>query len=455
MAQLLLELKGVSKRYSLRPERRLRDATAATLRELCGHSARQGLRDGEFWALSNINLHVYAGEVVGVIGHNGAGKSTLLNLVTQIILPTTGSISLFSDRICRIDQGGVLSAQETGRENIRLQLALYGVPVDETENEIAAIAAFADLQRQLDSPVATYSSGMRSRLGFAIYARLNPDLFLIDEGIGGGDQRFRERFRGFIENYCAEGGSMLFCMHDTNMIQTLCDRVMLLDGGQEVITADPTTAIDAYNSLAAQRGLPELPIRRRRGAINPAPEVTTANSSIPLAPPTSLLDIVDIRVVGADGHQLHAGEPAAIEIDCQLAEGGLSAVCMITISRGEITPLATVAGPTVSITCPGITLRCLIGSLALVPGEYQVRIRLFDTRLKRMIKLMDHSSCSTFRIYEPIKQCQPGQAGRGGLVFLSANWEFLGTSAASSAGQSMSAILRNQEEGMEGHGMES
>ena len=453
MAQLLLELKGVSKRYSLRPERRLRDATADTLRELCGRSARQGLRDGEFWALSNINLHVCAGEVVGVIGHNGAGKSTLLNLVSQIILPTTGSISVFSDRICRIDQGGVLSAQETGRENIRLQLALHGVPVDETENEIEAIAAFADLQRQLDAPVATYSTGMRSRLGFGIYARLHPDLFLIDEGIGGGDQRFRERFRGFIENYCAEGGSMIFCMHDTNMIQTLCDRVMLLDGGKAVITADPMTTIDAYNSLAAQRGLPALPIRRSRGATNHAPEATTANSSIPPTPSTSQLDIVDIRVIGADGDLLHAGEPAAIEIDCQLAKGSLTAACIITLSRGDIAPLATVQGPTVSITCPGVTLRCLIGSLALVPGEYQVRIRLFDTRLKRMINLMDHSSRSTFRI-EPMKQHQPDQTGRGGMVFLSANWEFRSTSAPPSAGQSQSTILCNQEEGKKGHDIE-
>ena len=453
MAQLLLELKGVSKRYSLRPERRLRDATADTLRELCGRSARQGLRDGEFWALSNINLHVCAGEVVGVIGHNGAGKSTLLNLVSQIILPTTGSISLFSDRICRIDQGGVLSAQETGRENIRLQLALHGIPVNETAKEIAAIAAFADLQRQLDAPVATYSTGMRSRLGFGIYARLHPDLFLIDEGIGGGDQRFRERFRGFIENYCAEGGSMLFCMHDTNMIQTLCDRVMLLDGGKAVITDDPMTTIDDYNSLAAQRGLPALPIRRSRNATNHTTEATSANSSIPPIPSTSQLDIVDIRVNGADGHLLHAGEPAAIEIDCQLAEGSLTAACIITLSRGEIAPLATVQGPTVSITCPGVTLRCLIGSLALVPGEYQVRIRLFDTRLKRMINLMDHSSRSTFRI-EPMKQHQPGQTGRGGMVFLSANWEFRSTSEPPSDGQSQSVILCNLEEGKKAHDIE-
>ena len=153
MTRTLLDVKQVSKRYSLRPQARLRDATADTLRELCGLPARQGLRDGEFWALENVDLRIDAGEVVGVIGHNGAGKSTLMNLVSGIILPTTGSIAMSTDKVCRIDQGGVLSTQETGRENIRMQLALYGVPVADTVAETEAIAAFADLHEQLDAPV--------------------------------------------------------------------------------------------------------------------------------------------------------------------------------------------------------------------------------------------------------------------------------------------------------------
>ena len=103
MTRTLLDVKQVSKRYSLRPQARLRDATADTLRELCGLPARQGLRDGEFWALENVDLRIDAGEVVGVIGHNGAGKSTLMNLVSGIILPTTGSIALSTDKVCRID----------------------------------------------------------------------------------------------------------------------------------------------------------------------------------------------------------------------------------------------------------------------------------------------------------------------------------------------------------------
>lgn len=418
MTRTLLDVKQVSKRYSLRPQARLRNATADTLRELCGLPARQGLRDGEFWALENVDLRIDAGEVVGVIGHNGAGKSTLMNLVSGIILPTTGSISLSTDKVCRIDQGGVLSTQETGRENIRMQLALYGVPVADTVAETEAIAAFADLHEQLDAPVGTYSAGMRSRLGFAIYARLHPDLFLVDEGLGGGDQRFRERFRGFIADYVASGGSMLFAMHDTNMIQTLCDRVLLLDGGRPVLTADATTAIDAYNRLAIERGLPPLPIRRpnriaRRG--QPAP---------PAAPAETQGSIVvdSIAVVGKDGGLPRSGKSAEVVFTVRTTQPLSDVVAAIQVSRGEIAPLATLPGDVVSIVPPGVTLRCKVRCLTLVPGEYDVRVSLYDSRSERRIGPTEGSGRAVFRV-GPAGGRRGDAAGRGGLLHLPAVWE--------------------------------
>ena len=418
MTRTLLDVKQVSKRYSLRPQARLRDATADTLRELCGLPARQGLRDGEFWALENVDLRIDAGEVVGVIGHNGAGKSTLMNLVSGIILPTTGSIAMSTDKVCRIDQGGVLSTQETGRENIRMQLALYGVPVADTVAETEAIAAFADLHEQLDAPVGTYSAGMRSRLGFAIYARLHPDLFLVDEGLGGGDQRFRERFRGFIADYVASGGSMLFAMHDTNMIQTLCDRVLLLDGGRPVLTADATTAIDAYNRLAIERGLPPLPIRRPNRIARrdqPAP---------PAAPAETQGSIVvdSIAVVGKDGGLPRSGKPAEVVFSIRTTQPLSDVVAAIQVSRGEIAPLATLPGDVVSIVPPGVTLRCRVRSLTLVPGEYDVQVSLYDSRTERRIGPTEGSGRAVFRV-GPAGGRRGEAAGRGGLLHLPAVWE--------------------------------
>lgn len=413
MPRTLLDVRRVSKRYSLRPQSRLRDATAATFRELCGLPARQGLRDGEFWALENVDLRIDAGEVVGVIGHNGAGKSTLLNLVSGIVLPTTGSISIHTDKVCRIDQGGVLSTQETGRENIRMQLALYGVPVADTVAETEAIAAFADLREQLDAPVATYSAGMRSRLGFAIYARLHPDLFLVDEGLGGGDQRFRERFRGFIADYVADGGSMLFTMHDTNMIQTLCDRVLLLDGGRPVLTADATTAIDAYNRLAIERGLPPLPIRRPKGIARSARADPESDEGI---------GIDSISLIPATGVAVHPGVRVQVVIAVRTTRRFDDIVPVIEVARGEIAPLATTVGPPVALESPGGTLRCTIRFLPLAAGEYDVRVGFLDRKRRCRIGPTDGSERMVLRV-EPTGGRSADVGGRRGLLHLPVVWE--------------------------------
>ena len=427
MARVLLELKGVSKRYGLRPERRLRDATADTLRELCGLPARQGLRAGEFWALEGVDLRVGEGEVVGVIGHNGAGKSTLMNLVTGIVLPTAGSITLHTRSVCRIDQTGVLSLLETGRENIRMQLAMHGVPAAETRDETEAIASFADLHRHLDSPVGTYSAGMRGRLGFAIYARLHPDLFLVDEGIGGGDHRFRERFRGFIEDYVADGGSMLFCMHDTNLIQTLCDRVLVLDGGRAVLTGEPREAIDAYNRIAAERGLAPIHPGRRRGERRGRSEPRAAADAAGPAERRAIR-VGNLRVETPGGGVPRSGERADVVFDFLTTGAMADVVPVVEIGCGEVSPLATIYGRPLGIAPPGATLRCRVECLALVAGEYDARVRLYDCRGKRFLDPADHSGHGRFRIESdddrPLRQVQ-----RGGMVHLPAAWETEGSAA--------------------------
>jgi len=404
MARMLVDMKQVSKRYSLHPQAGVRDATAAAL------------RDGDFWALRNVDLRVDAGEVVGVIGHNGAGKSTLLNLVSGIVPPTTGSISIHTDKVCRIDQGAGLSTQETGRENIRMQLALHGVPGADAEAETEAIADFADLHEQLDAPVGTYSTGMRSRLGFAIYARLQPDLLLVDDGLGGGDQRFRERVRGFITDYVAGGGSMLIAMHDTSMIRTLCDRVLLLDGGRPVLTADATTAIDAYNRLAIERGLPLLPTRRPKGA----PRAARPDSA-ELASDEGI-GIDSISLVSTNGVAVHPGMRVQVVIAVRTTRRFDDVVPLIEISRGEIAPLATTVGPPVALESPGGTLCFTISFLPLAAGEYDVRIGFFDQKHDRRIGPTDGSERMVLRV-EPAGGRSTHVGSRGGPLHLPVVWE--------------------------------
>lgn len=408
MSGPLLELTGVSKRFSRRTDRRLRYAFGDALRELRGLPPKDELRDGEFWALRDVDLRVDPGEAVGLIGHNGAGKSTLMQIAAGILLPTTGSVTVRSRDVCRIDSAGVVSPVETGRENILMQLALHRIPPAETEAEIEAIAAIADLGDRLDQEVGTYSTGMRGRLAFAIFARLRPELMLVDEGIGGGDRRFRDRFRGFLEDYLGEGGAMLFAMHDTNAITTLCDRVAVIEAGRVVTTADPATAIDAYNELAAQKGLPPMPKPRpvrHPGKPKDRPRTEEAEGDPGLA----------VKVARVGEAPLQPGRPVELVVTVTCQEPIADVRCIIEIGRGELFPLARLRRRLDALAAGVTTVRCTIAAWPLVAGRGELQVRLFQGESRRIIARSE-------TLVIQVGRTDDGRADNRAIVHVDAAW---------------------------------
>lgn len=414
MSRPLLELSGVSKRFSRRTDLRLRYAIADAAREFRRLPPRDELREGEFWAIRDVDLRVDAGEVVGVIGHNGAGKSTLMQVAAGILMPTTGTVTAWTRDICRIDQLGVISPFETGRENILMQLALHRVPSRETAAEIEAIGTIADLHDRLDDVVSNYSTGMRGRLGFAIYARLRPDLLLVDEGIGGGDRRFRDRFRGFIEEYVDEGGAMLFAMHDTNAITTLCDRVVLLEEGRVVLSSDPATAIDAYNELAARKGVPPLPQPRRHHheAQRRAREASAAAGG---SRPRPAADTLSVELSIMPGDPPRPGGRIEFEVAIRAAQPVANAGLALLAGRGDLFPLAKSDGPALAIAAGVTRLRCVVGQLPFFEGLYDVRAALIDRDARRPLAQSEPLA---------LKVSGSADAGtrKGAIVRLEASW---------------------------------
>ena len=221
------------------------------------------IREDEFWAIRDVSFSVHRGEVLGVIGHNGAGKSTLINLIAGLIRPTTGRISLHVNRVALMDHGGGLNSSLSGRENLRNQLSLHGCPSVMIPTKEEAIIEFAEIGAFIDAPVGTYSLGMRQRLAFSIFTQLDPDLFIVDEALNGGDLRFRQKFALFLKEYVGRGGSILLCSHELHAIQMLCPRSILLDHGKLISCGNTTEVIDEYHRMqsppAGNEPLPTKP----------------------------------------------------------------------------------------------------------------------------------------------------------------------------------------------------
>ena len=207
---------------------------------------RVALRPDEFWALQDINFEVRRGECLGLIGHNGAGKSTLLKILNGLIRPDAGRITMRGRIGAMIELGAGFNPILTGRENIFNQAALLGFTPEEVRQKFDEIVDFAEIEYALDMPLQNYSSGMRVRLGFAVFAHLEPDVLLIDEVLAVGDVGFRFKSLNKMSelmNRCA----VIFVTHTMPQVFRVCNELILLNHGRiEFKGADIALGVSRY-----------------------------------------------------------------------------------------------------------------------------------------------------------------------------------------------------------------
>lgn len=200
-----------------------------------------------FMALDGIDLTVYKGERLGIIGHNGAGKSTLLKLLSRVTGPTEGEIGLNGRISSMLEVGTGFNPELTGRENIYLNGAILGMTKAEVDKKIDQIIEFSECSKFIDTPVKRYSSGMYVKLAFAVAAHLDSEILVMDEVLAVGDMKFQQKCLGKMSDVSkGEGRTVLYVSHNMNTIRQLCNRCIVLDHGKIIFDGDVEEAIGIY-----------------------------------------------------------------------------------------------------------------------------------------------------------------------------------------------------------------
>jgi lipopolysaccharide transport system ATP-binding protein len=199
----------------------------------CSYQIRRGfMSHRKYQALRDVCFTLYKGETLGLIGRNGAGKSTLLRLIAGIILPDAGRIIFHgSSTISLLTLQLGFSPELSGRDNAIMGALLMGYSRQEAQQRLEDIIAFSELQEWIDEPLKTYSSGMRARLGFAVAMETSPDVLLVDEMLGVGDESFRKKSVRAMKAKMGSDQTVVFVSHQPQVIKELCSRVVWIDEG--------------------------------------------------------------------------------------------------------------------------------------------------------------------------------------------------------------------------------
>jgi ABC-type polysaccharide/polyol phosphate transport system ATPase subunit len=242
VADFPISLEDVSKNYSLWGRR----SQFATLKSALLKRDLKPAADASVVALNQVSFSVDRGEAFGIIGRNGSGKSTLLKLISGILKPTSGRVSVNGRIAALIELGAGFHPEITGRENIYINGIMLGLSRREIDQRFDQIVEFSGISGFLDQPVKTYSSGMYVRLGFAVAVHVDPDVLLIDEVLSVGDEEFSARCVAKIQEMKYRGVTLLFVTHQLDQVRTLCDRALWLDKGMIEAIGDPMRVVDAY-----------------------------------------------------------------------------------------------------------------------------------------------------------------------------------------------------------------
>lgn len=363
--QALVVAQGLGKSYPL--VFRSADRMRALWRLLLGR------RDpGSVPVLRDVDLRVERGQSLGLIGENGAGKSTLLKLLTGVLTPSFGNVAVNGRVGALLELGAGFHPDYSGRDNIALSAALYGLSADETRAKLEQIVDFADIGRYIDEPVKHYSSGMTVRLGFAIVAALKPDLLITDEVLAVGDEAFQKKCVRWMEEYLSGGGTLILVSHSMYHVQKLCRQALWLKAGQVAASGDVYDVTQAY--LAYQEG--------------------KSAASAPASAQNLEFHLLDVTVNGSTADtpvQIDMGGDVSVRVRVH-SRDGRAPVVIVGIARMDGTPVYGVSTDMDGVVprpdgANAYVVQISFARMPLLPGAYVIKahpldpegVRLFDT----------------------------------------------------------------------------
>ena len=238
----MVKLENISVRYLMTYDR------IKSAKEYLVQWVQGKIRYEEFWALKDISFEVKKGEVLGIIGNNGAGKSTLLKVISGILKPTEGRVSVKGTVVPMLELGSGFDFDLTGRENIFLNGAILGYSEEFLTEKYEEICDFSELGKFIDVPIRNYSSGMLMRLAFSIATVVDPDILIVDEILAVGDAEFQEKSKRRMLELMGGGTTVLFVSHSLEQIREMCDRVIWLEHGRLKMAGTAMAICDAYAS---------------------------------------------------------------------------------------------------------------------------------------------------------------------------------------------------------------
>ncbi len=390
-----IEVHNLSKRYKISHLDKPKYHQASLRDDLVGLAkkplqligSQHGSHKEEFWALKDMSFTIEPGEAVGIIGKNGSGKSTLFKILSRITQPTQGRAVIRGKVSSLLEVGSGFHIELTGRENVYFNGAILGMRKSEIDRKFNDIVEFAEIDKFIDTPVKFYSSGMKSRLGFAVAAHLDPDVLLVDEVLAVGDAEFKIKCIEKMREIANQGRTVLFVTHIMAQAKKVCDTGILIKNGQIAMRGDISDIADEY--LAAN-------LAGADAADEDADLFGGADdkSSLPLHKRTDFEGNGDIKFFGLTSKvNIVSGRPKA-EIEIKLANQTNRAMDDVQIAVGlrnelkhPVTSFSTAMSNKKLSLGPKkeTTLKISVDSLSLTPGQYTTRLTASSNSRPRVV----------------------------------------------------------------------